>query len=78
MASFSVKPAYICGDSNGDEAVNVGDAVFLIAYVFKSGPEPYPFEAGDADCNLSVNVGDVVHLINYVFKSGAAPCADCP
>lgn len=29
-----------CGDVNGDGTANVGDAVFLINYVFKGGPAP--------------------------------------
>ncbi len=34
--------AYVChcGDANGDGSVNVGDAVYIINYVFKSGPAP--------------------------------------
>lgn len=67
---------YICGDANGDTIVNVADAVFLINYVFKSGPPPDPLEAGDANCDLSVNVADAVYIISYVFKNGPAPC--CP
>jgi len=38
-----------CGDANGDEQVNVGDAVFLINYVFKGGPPPaadcFPYDS---------------------------------
>lgn len=70
-------PSYICGDANSDEGVNVGDAVYLINYVFKGGPAPDPLEAGDANCDGGVNVGDAVYLINYVFKGGPAPCASC-
>ncbi|MEZ5359146.1 MAG: hypothetical protein R3F48_09985 [Candidatus Zixiibacteriota bacterium] len=29
-----------CGDANGDRNVNIGDAVYLINYIFKGGPEP--------------------------------------
>ena len=29
-----------CGDVNGDTRVNVGDVVYLINYIFKSGPVP--------------------------------------
>lgn len=29
-----------CGDANGDGHLNVGDAVFMINYVFKGGPAP--------------------------------------
>jgi hypothetical protein len=67
---------FICGDPNIDGQVNVGDAVYLIAYVFKGGPEPQPMDAGDANCDGDVNVGDAVYLIAYVFSSGAEPC--CP
>lgn len=64
------------GDANGDGSINVGDAVHLINYVFKSGPAPHPLEAGDVNCDDKINVGDAVYVINYVFKGGPAP--DCP
>jgi DNA-binding beta-propeller fold protein YncE len=67
---------YDCGDANSDKQINVGDAVFLISYVFKGGPAPDPLEAGDANCDSDINVGDAVYLINYVFKGGPEPC--CP
>ncbi len=61
------------GDANDDQEVNVGDAVYLINYVFKSGPAPNCMPAGDANADGEVNVGDAVYLINYVFKSGPPP-----
>jgi hypothetical protein len=66
---------YVCGDANGDKQINVGDAVFLIAYVFNSGPAPIPEIAGDANSDGQPNIGDAVYLINYVFKGGPAPCS---
>ena len=77
----------IPGDANGDlwfppysGGINVGDAVFLINYVFKSGtsPTPYAVCSGDANGDCQVNVGDAVYLINYVFKGGPPPvsCED--
>lgn len=67
---------YECGDANNDEAMNVGDAVYIINYIFKAGDAPVPPNAGDANCDGTINVGDAVHIINYVFKGGAKPC--CP
>ncbi len=66
-----------CGDANGDGSVNVGDAVFLINYVFKDGPAPDPVCEGNANGDSDTNVGDAVYLINYVFKSGPSPVAGC-
>lgn len=66
---------YICGDANGDENVDVGDAVFIINTVFKGGPEPEPLESGDANEDGNTDVGDAVYIINNVFKGGPAPCS---
>jgi hypothetical protein len=67
----------VCGDANGDFTVNVGDAVFLIAYVFKGGPPPDPVCRGDANGDGDTNVGDAVYLIAYVFKGGPPPVEQC-
>ena len=68
------------GDANFDGSANVGDAVYLIAYIFKGGAEPFCKPEADANGDCSVNVGDAVYLISYVFKGGAAPnCnGECP
>lgn len=71
-----VEPAYVCGDANGDESINVADAVAIINYVFKGGPAPDPLGAGDPNCDGEVNVADAVYMINYVFLGGPEPC--CP
>jgi hypothetical protein len=67
----------IPGDANGDGQVNVGDAVYLIAYIFKQGPPPvlYATCSGDANCDCTCNVGDAVYIISYVFKGGPPPCS---
>ncbi|MCK5125726.1 MAG: trypsin-like peptidase domain-containing protein [candidate division Zixibacteria bacterium] len=71
-------PQYLCGDANGDETVNVADAVYIINFAFKGGPAPDPMEKGDPNCDAVSNIGDAVYIINYVFKGGPAPCANCP
>jgi len=63
------------GDADGNGSVNLGDAVWIIGYIFKGGPAPSPLDAGDADCDGNVNMADAVYLINYIFKSGPIPCS---
>jgi hypothetical protein len=78
--AFVITGGIICdcnvGDANNDGQVNVGDAVYMINFVFKGGPapKPYPICSGDANCDCLANVGDAVYLINYVFKGGPPPC----
>jgi hypothetical protein len=64
----------LCGDANGDEQVNVSDAVSIINYVFVGGPAPDPLESGDVNCDDVVNVSDAVWIINYIFVGGNVPC----
>ena len=63
----------VCGDSNGDSTVDIGDVVYLINYIFKEGPAPVPIGVADVDSSGSVDIGDAVYLINYIFKGGPAP-----
>jgi hypothetical protein len=69
-------PASCCdmaGDANNDGKVNVGDAVYLIGYVFRGGPGPPCLQEGDANGDSKINVGDAVYIISYVFRGGPAP-----
>jgi len=71
----TLPPDCMPGDANNDRQVNVGDAVYLISYIFKGGPPPvpYPICSGDANGDCQCNVGDAVYIISYVFKGGPAP-----
>ncbi len=68
--------SFIVGDANGDEDINIGDAVFLINHIFKGGPAPEPVDAGDANCDGALNIGDAVYLVEYIFRGGPPPA--CP
>ena len=61
------------GDFNGDGSVDIADVVFLINYLYTSGPAPDPLESGDVNCDDEVNIADVIFLINYLFKNGPWP-----
>ncbi|MCK5128015.1 MAG: dockerin type I repeat-containing protein [candidate division Zixibacteria bacterium] len=61
------------GDANDDGQVNLGDAVFLVAYCFKGGISPPCFSQGDTNVDGRVNIGDAIYMINYIFRDGPAP-----
>lgn len=67
----------ICGDANGDEAINIGDAVFLVNHVFKNTSAPIPYCLGNANGDSSVNIGDAVYLITLIFNNGPDPFSTC-
>ncbi len=66
-----------CGDADSDGRINIGDAVYIINYIFKEGPPPSPECRADGNDDNAVNIGDAVYLINFIFKSGPPPVEPC-
>jgi hypothetical protein len=63
------------GDMQANGNIDAADVIYLVAYVFRSGPAPLPrVEAGDVDCSGTITSADVIYLVNHVFRGGAAPC----
>ena len=74
MGAYDVGCGIECGNVNGDDGVEVSDAVYLINYLFVGGPEPYPYLAGDVNCDDKINLVDIIFIVNYVFRGGYSPC----
>jgi hypothetical protein len=70
--------AYLCGDADSSENIDIDDVVALIEYIFSSGDAPYPIESGDVNCADNIDIDDAVYVIMYIFSGGPVPCADCP
>jgi hypothetical protein len=69
----------IRGNVDGDpwEAINVVDLVYLVEYIFHSGPEPPCLEEADVNGDVAINVVDVIYLVEYLFFEGLPPL-ECP
>gem|GEM_PF-6232481 len=67
---------YVCGDANADWNINIGDAVYVVNYIFRGRPEPPNLNTADASCDGRITVGDAVWVITYIFRHGLPPC--CP
>jgi len=73
VASIPDRP----GDADIDGEISVADAVFIINYIFKGGPEPGMLNWADVNADCVINVGDPFHLINFIFKGGPGPQLGC-
>ena len=63
------------GDANADGIVNAGDVIYLINFLYRSGPPPLPFYlCADISIDGVVDSGDVICLINYLYREGPLPC----
>ncbi len=74
-------PDYIPGDvaCPNDSSLNITDIVYLIEFMFNSGPALCPFPlAGDFDCSNTIDISDLVYLFAFMFQSsGLPPCNVC-
>jgi hypothetical protein len=66
---------YSKGDYNGDGAVNAGDALYLINFIYKGGPPPLQGAGrADANCDTDIDISDVISIIKYIYGIGSEPC----
>ena len=73
--------AYVCGDANGDEAINLLDILFLISYIYGTPQGPAPDPAAAADCNGgdgAINLLDILYLISHIYGNPQGPAPVCP
>ncbi|HEX2897755.1 MAG TPA: hypothetical protein VHP63_06880, partial [candidate division Zixibacteria bacterium] len=64
---------FLRGDVDGNQSYTMNDVVFLIRYLYRSGPGPVPALSGDADSNGLVNVADASYMINFLYRYGPRP-----
>ncbi len=73
IGALAAACGFVCGDVSGDFGIDVGDAVYLIAYLFRGGPAPPIPAAADINGNGEPDVGDVTIIINFIFRYGPRP-----
>lgn len=74
------------GLCNGDERLNITDAVFILRHLFSGGTEPSCLAACDANADEQLGIDDAVAFLNYLFTAdgfmipepGPMGCAPAP
>jgi len=67
---------YICGDTNGDDTINIFDVTFTISFLYLEGPGPYPEWVADVNNDGTINIFDATWLISFLYLDGPVPI--CP
>ena len=65
------------GDINGDGAVDVGDGIFVLDYLFAGGASTCR-DASDANGDGAVDIGDAIFVLTYLFSGGVEPAPPFP
>ena len=74
LDAVAVPVRFVRGDSNGDLAVDISDAVATLNYLFVGEGQTLACEdAGDVNDDGALNVTDPVYALSYLFQGGRPP-----
>ncbi len=69
---------FLRGDANGDEGVDVADAVQILLYLFRDGDPSLCPDAADANDDGNINVADPIAILLAIFIPGYSLPAPYP
>jgi hypothetical protein len=67
-----VGPTFIRGDVNGDNGVDISDAIACIGFLFLGAADPPCLSAADVNDDEMVDISDVIVLLSTLFAGGGA------
>jgi hypothetical protein len=70
--------AFLRGDSNGDDRVDISDAIGTLLYLFVGGIEPSCADAADTNDDGELDISDAVETLQYLFAGGRYPAYPFP
>ena len=71
-------PNFIRGDANNDLGFDIGDPVFLLAFIFTGGDAPPCLTAGDVNADGAIDIADPVSALGVLFNNGTPPSSPHP
>jgi hypothetical protein len=64
---------FVRGNVNGDDRVNLADAIFILNKLYKGGDDPNCKKSADVNDDGKVNLADAIYLLTYMYKNGDPP-----
>ncbi|MBI4601660.1 MAG: hypothetical protein HY721_06835 [Planctomycetes bacterium] len=64
---------FLRGDSNTNYALEIGDPILTLSFLFLGGDPPACQKTADSNDDGVVNVSDPIALLNYLFVGGPSP-----
>lgn len=61
------------GDSDGDGAIDVSDAIVTLGFLFLDGPAPPCVDAADSNDDSAIDISDAVYSLLWLFAGGLPP-----
>jgi len=69
------QPEFVRGDANADGALDLGDAIATLSYLFADAQAPPCLASADANDTGGLDLSDAIHILSYLFASGDPPPA---
>jgi len=71
--SATAQSAFVRGDSNLDETVDISDGVATLGYLFLGESQPGCLDSSDSDDSGQIDLSDGILIFNFLFLGGDAP-----
>ena len=69
---------FVRGDVNGSGAVDIGDAIFLLEFLFRGGWPPGCLDSADVNDEGQLNITGAISVLQWLFSGGTQPAPPTP
>ncbi len=69
---------FLRGDANGDQRRDISDAVFVLEFLFRGGPDGRCDDAADTNDDGQSDISDAITLLQFLFQGWASLPAPFP
>jgi len=74
-AQVYIEPSsgFVRGNANGDDRIDIADAIFVLGYLFGNGTAPEVPDSADANDDGGIDIADAIYILGFLFGGGPPP-----